>query len=380
MTVVDLHAELDGSPDAAPLVLLNSVGTSGAMWGAQVNALGEQYRLIRIDARGHGGSPVSPDDSVTIADLGTDVLAALDRLGVERAHLAGLSLGGMTAMWIGAHHPDRVRRLALLCTSAHPGNAESWLDRAAAVRRDGMGAVADMVVDRWITPDLKQRDPTLYTGLQDLLQTTDARSYAQCCELIGALDLRPDLPRITAPTLVIGGAEDPALPVDHQRVVANGIAGAHLEVVAPAAHLANIEQAGVVTQFLLRHFGAPASAETGFRTRREVAGDAHVDRTIASTTEFTASFQDFLTRYAWGDVWSRPGLSRRERSIATLAALVALGAENELGLHVRGALTNGLTQAEIAEVLQHTALYAGLPRSNRAFAIAQQILESERDE
>lgn len=379
MTTVDLHAELDGPADATPLVLLNSVGTSGAMWRAQVGALAEQFRVVRIDVRGHGGSPVSPDRSVTIADLGTDVLAALDRLGVDRAHIAGLSLGGMTAMWIGAHHPERVRRLALLCTSAHPGNTQAWLDRAATVRSGGMDAVADMVVDRWITPDLKHRDRALYAALQALLTSTDPESYAQCCELIGGLDLRPDLSRIAVPTLVIGGDEDPALPVEHQQSIADGIAGAALEVVAPAAHLANIEQAGVVTQLLLRHFGAPATAETGYRTRREVAGDAHVDRAIASTTEFSASFQDFLTRYAWGEVWSRPGLSRRERSIATLAALVTLGAEAELGMHVRGALTNGLTAAEVAEVLQHTALYAGLPRSNRAFTIAQSILESEGD-
>ncbi len=379
MTTVELHAELDGPPDAAPLVLLNSVGTSGAMWRAQVGALAEQFRLIRIDARGHGGSPVSPDESVTVADLGTDVLAVLDRLGIDRAHVAGLSLGGMTAMWIAAHHPERVGRLALLCTSAHPGNTQSWLDRAAKVRADGMGAVADFVVDRWITPELKRRDRALYDSLQALLQTTDAESYAQCCELLGALDLRPDLPRIAAPTLVIGGGQDPALPVEHQQAITDGIAGAHLAVVSPAAHLANVEQAGAVTRLLLDHFGGPATAERGYRIRREVLGDAHVDRTIANTTEFNASFQDFLTRYAWGDVWNRPGLSRRERSIATLAALVALGAENELGLHLRAAVTNGLTDAEIAEVLQHTAIYAGVPRSNRAFTIAAHILGNEGD-
>jgi 4-carboxymuconolactone decarboxylase len=113
----------------------------------------------------------------------------------------------------------------------------------------------------------------------------------------------------------------------------------------------------------------------GERTRREVLGDEHVDRAQARATEFTAPFQDLLTRYAWGDVWNRPGLERRERSLITLAALTALRAEGELELHVRAALRNGVTREEIREVLLHTAVYAGLPAANAAFAVAQRVLE-----
>ena len=126
---------------------------------------------------------------------------------------------------------------------------------------------------------------------------------------------------------------------------------------------------------LLEHFGGGATLAAGYRTRRAVLGDEHVDRAIAATTGFSAPFQDFITRYAWGDVWSRPGLDRRERSIATLAALVALGAEHELAMHVRAAVRNGLTPDEIAEIFLHTALHAGLPRANRAIAIAKQALD-----
>lgn len=124
---------------------------------------------------------------------------------------------------------------------------------------------------------------------------------------------------------------------------------------------------------LLAHVGGGATLSAGFATRRAVLGDQHVDRSIASTTDLTAPFQDFITRYAWGDVWSRPGLARRDRSIATLAALVSLGAETEIAMHVRAALRNGLTAEEVGEVLLHTAVYAGLPRANRAFAIAQEV-------
>jgi len=118
--------------------------------------------------------------------------------------------------------------------------------------------------------------------------------------------------------------------------------------------------------------------EQGRKVRREVLGDAHVDRAEAGKNEFTEDFQDFITRYAWGDVWSRPGLDRRSRSVATLAALVALGAENEIPLHVRAALRNGLTPDEIKEVILHTAIYAGVPRANSAFAIAQQVLAEDQ--
>jgi 4-carboxymuconolactone decarboxylase len=114
--------------------------------------------------------------------------------------------------------------------------------------------------------------------------------------------------------------------------------------------------------------------EQGMRVRRGVLGDAHVDRAVATTSDLTAPFQDFITRYAWGDVWSRDGLDRRTRSIVTLAALTALRAENEIAMHVRAAITNGLTPAEISEVLLHTAVYAGVPAANAAFAIAQRTL------
>jgi 4-carboxymuconolactone decarboxylase len=118
-------------------------------------------------------------------------------------------------------------------------------------------------------------------------------------------------------------------------------------------------------------------AEKGEQVRREVLGDEHVDRAIERTTEFTAPFQDFITRFAWGDVWSREGLDRRTRSMLTLAVLTATGAENELAMHVRAALGNGVTREEIAEVLLHTAVYAGVPKGNAAFAIAQRVLEEE---
>jgi 3-oxoadipate enol-lactonase/4-carboxymuconolactone decarboxylase len=379
---MSLSYRVDGPAGAPPLVLLNSIGTATPMWEPCVGPLSEHYRVVRVDARGHGDSPAAPaqPEPQRIADLAADVLGVLDKLGAARVDLAGLSLGGMTAMWIATHHPERVRRLALLCTTAYLPPAQNWIDRAATVRfTGGTEVIADVVVARWVTPGLAARDPELVGRLRGMLTSTDAESYAQCCEAIASMDQRADLARIAAPTLVIGANQDPATPPDHQRTIAAGIPGARLEWLEDCAHIATVEQPARVAALLLDHFGAAGTLSRGYATRRAVLGDAHVDRSLAGTTELTAAFQEFITRYAWGSVWSRPGLARRDRSIATLAAVVVLGAEEELAMHLRAALHGGLTPAELGELLLHTALYAGLPRANRAFAIAQRVLDEESD-
>jgi 3-oxoadipate enol-lactonase/4-carboxymuconolactone decarboxylase len=369
-----LYHRVDGPAGAPTLVLLNSLGTGGEMWASCVGPLAERFRVVRIDARGHGRSPApAAGPPCRLADLGRDVLAVLDRIGADRVHLAGVSLGGMTAMWLAAYHPERVARLALLCTAAHLPPADGWLERAATARTAGVAALAEAVLARWVTPELAGRDPDLVGRLRAMLVGTDPEAYAQCCEAIAAMDLRADLPRIAAPTLVLGGARDPATPLEHQRAIAAGIPGARLEVLDQAAHIATVAQPAAIAALLADHFGGTLAA--GLATRRAVLGEEHMDRAVAATTELTAPFQDLITRYAWGEVWSRPGLARRDRSIATLAAVVTLGAEEEIAMHVRAALRNGLSAAEIGEVLLHTAVYAGAPRANRAYAIARRVLD-----
>jgi 3-oxoadipate enol-lactonase/4-carboxymuconolactone decarboxylase len=205
-----------------------------------------------------------------------------------------------------------------------------------------------------------------------ILDTPD-EGYAACCDAIDAMDLRGGLASITAPTLVISGLRDPAIPPEHQVRIAAGVPGARLAAV-DAAHIPNVELADEVTEIVLGHLLARDPHSDGMATRRAVLGDEHVDRSIARTTPLTAPFQDFITRYAWGDVWTRPGLERRSRSMITLALLCGLKHENELAMHVRAAVRNGLTPEEISEVFLHTAVYAGVPTANSAFAIAQETL------
>lgn len=248
---IELNYELSG-PEGAPVIAFTgSLGTDLTMWQPQSDPLGEQFRVLRYDIRGHGFSPVPPAP-YSIADLGTDLIELLDRLEIERATLCGLSIGGMTSMWAAAHAPDRVERVVLCCTSALLGPREGWLERAAAVRTRGVGAIADAVLARWFTPPFAEAQQALIANMRAILSATPSEGYAACCEAIAAMDLREDLPSITAPTLVIAGRDDPATPPEHGRLIAELIPGARFEVVANAAHLASVEQAEQITTMILQ--------------------------------------------------------------------------------------------------------------------------------
>ena len=249
------HHVVTGPPDAPALVLSNSLGSSLAMWDPQAGALAERFRLVRYDIRGHGESPV-PTGPYALADVGQDVLDLLDHLGIERAHLAGVSLGGMTGMWLGAHAAERVDRLVLICTSAKLGPPEMWADRAKTVREQGTAAMAEAGVGRWLTEGFRARHPDTTERLQAMIAAQPDEGYAACCAVIEHMDQLADLPSIGAPTLVLAGAQDPATPPEHAERIAAGIPGARLEVLDPAAHLANIEQPEAVNRLIREHLEA----------------------------------------------------------------------------------------------------------------------------
>jgi 3-oxoadipate enol-lactonase len=254
MTAVAVSYSVDGPEDAPVVVLSHSLGATRAMWDQQVPALAERYRVVSYDTRGHGDSP-APPGPYTLDDLVDDALALLDEVGARRAHVVGLSLGGMTAMRLAAREPARVHRLAVLCTSAQVDGGP-YRERAAAARRDGTASLAATVVSRWLTPAFAAAHPHEVARLEAMVAGADDEGYARCCEVLAALDLREDLARIAAPTLVVSGAEDPALPPEHQRAIAAGIRGAQLQSFSPAAHLANVEQPLQVTGALLGHLDA----------------------------------------------------------------------------------------------------------------------------
>lgn len=252
---VELHHVVEGPADAPPLVLLGALGTTLAMWEPQMEALAAEHRVVRLDLRGHGGSPVPPGP-YELADLGGDVVATLDALGIERTHLCGLSLGAMVATWLAVHAAERIDRLVLCGASAALGPPSAWAQRAAIVREHGTEAIADAVVSRWLTPLYARERPEQVRWLRAMVAGTPAEGYAGGCAAIEHTDLEDDLVHVGAPTLVIAGADDPATPPDHAAHVAARVPGARMAVVPRAAHLANVQQPELVTELILRHLRA----------------------------------------------------------------------------------------------------------------------------
>jgi 3-oxoadipate enol-lactonase / 4-carboxymuconolactone decarboxylase len=366
IVAVALHHRLEG-PAGAPVVMFaNSLGTTLEMWDDQAAALAARFRVLRFDTRGHGGSPVPPGP-YTVDAMADDALALLDRLGIDRVDFCGVSMGGMVGMTLALCTPERIGRLVLASTSMHLP-PEQYTERAVTVRERGMAAIASSVLDRWLTP---AAPPALRARMEAMLVSTAPEGYARCCEALAAFDLRGGLGAIRAPTLAIAPTDDPVTPPGHLEAVRDAIPGARLTRLERASHISTVERPEAFTRILASFL----DEDDGMRTRRAVLGDDHVDRAIAGTTEFTADFQDLITRYAWGEIWTRPGLDRRMRSAVTITALVAGGRENELAMHVRAARRNGLSTGEIKEILLQCAIYCGVPAANSAFAIARRVLE-----
>ncbi|HEY9287036.1 MAG TPA: 3-oxoadipate enol-lactonase [Candidatus Dormibacteraeota bacterium] len=238
---VELNVRWDGPEGAPVLVLSHAIGLSIALWDAQVESFSRDFRVLRYDHRGHGGSRVPPGP-YRIEDLGGDLVALLDRLGLERVSLCGLSLGGMVGMWFAANAPDRVERLVLCCTAARMPQPEIYTERAERVRREGLEPIADAVIARWFTPAFVQSHPDEVDAIRRLFVSANPEGYASTCEALAAMDLRPDLARINAPTLILAGGSDQATPIEQSRLIAERIDGSTLVVLENAAHLANVEQ------------------------------------------------------------------------------------------------------------------------------------------
>ncbi len=254
---VAVHHEINRSEtEASVLVLGNSLGTTAAMWDPVVPALAARRRLVRYDHRGQGASP-APPGPYAIADLGRDVVALLDRLEIDRAAYCGVSLGAMVGLWLAAHVPDRIESLVVCSGSAHLGNPDAWVERAQTVRAAGSTApIADAVVGRWLTADFAARRPDIAAWLRAMVLASPAAGYAACCGVLERLDLRAELARITAPTLVVAGSEDTSIPPEHGRAIAAAVPAARLELLSPAAHIPMAECPEAVAALILGHLDA----------------------------------------------------------------------------------------------------------------------------
>lgn len=238
---VELNHRFDGPEDAPVLVLGSSLGTTHAMWDDNVEALTERFRLLRYDTRGHGGSPVPPGP-YSMEELGADVLALLDRLGLERVSFCGLSIGGMIGMWCASEAPERFEGLVLCCTVPYFGEPEMWDERARTVRASGMEPLVDATIERWLPPETRAARPEAEEHLRSMFLSTPPEGYAGCCEAIRDMDLRDRLASITAPTLVLAGSDDPSTPAERVRSIKELVPGARYSEIEGAAHIANVAQ------------------------------------------------------------------------------------------------------------------------------------------
>ncbi|MEU4040841.1 4-carboxymuconolactone decarboxylase [Streptomyces antibioticus] len=418
-----LQYRFDGPEDAPVLILGPSLGTTWHMWDRQIPELVQQWRVFRYDLPGHGGAPAHP--AVSVGDLADRLLATLDGLGVERFGYAGCALGGAVGVQLALRHPERVASLALIAASPRFGTPDEFRQRGVVVRTNGLDPIARTSPDRWFTAGFAAAQPAITEWAVQMVRTTDPGCYIAACEALAAFDVRSELGLIGVPTLVLAGSDDQVTGPAEARTLVAGIPDARLAVVPGASHLVPVEQPAAVTDLLVRHFstawqpapdagrtvvpgipvravlsappqpvpvaeiapaplveppqaaGRPDPYDTGLKVRREVLGDAHVDRALSQADDFSGDFQEFATRYAWGEIWDRPGLDRRSRSCVTLGALVAGGHLEELAVHTRAALRNGLTPDEIKEVLLQTAVYCGVPAAGSAFRVAQRIIREE---
>lgn len=371
---IDIHVQVSGPLGGQPLVLLHSLGTSSQVWDAQAEALSQAFRVIRPDMRGHGLTSLVPAPG-SIEQYARDVLAVMDALAVEAAHVAGLSIGGLIAQSLAHQAPARVRSLILCDTAMVIPPPENWIARAALVRAEGMQAVVEPVIARWVTPGFLGAPET--SGLRAVLLRTPAEGYAGAAEAIAAFDATATTAALTMPALIIVGDQDQATPVASAEALHAALRHSKLVVLPNAAHIPTVECPDAVTaamlDFLKPHIHDYYDA--GMAVRRQVLGEAHVARASAAITDFDRDFQHFITRTAWGSVWTRPGLDRRTRSLLTIAMMAALGHHEELKLHIRASKNTGATPADIAETLIQVGVYGGIPAANSAFRIAKETFK-----
>lgn len=247
-----LHYEIEG-PQGAPVVLFShSLGADLHMWDEQIPALTERFRVLRYDTRGHGAST---GRGHSIAVLGGDAIALMDRLQLERVHVCGVSLGGMTALWLGIDSPHRIASVMACNTAARIGTHDGWNDRIEQIAGAGLASIADATMTRWFTESFRERSPARVAAMRQTFVHTDPVGYTACCVALREADLTAAISSISVPLLSIAGTYDPVTTPADGRIIAKAAAGAVYRELA-AAHISNVEAAeefnGAILDFLER--------------------------------------------------------------------------------------------------------------------------------
>ena len=368
-----LFYRLEGSSARPALVLSHSLGVDHSLWDPQMPDLLDHFQVLRYDTCGHGASD-SPRGDTSIEHLGRDVLALADGLGIATFAFCGISLGGMIGQWLGANAGSRVTALILANSSPLMAPKSNWDDRRRTVAERGMAGLVDFAMQRFFSAEFRVTNDPMLESIRRTFLGCDPLGYSACCAAIRDMDNTSLLAKVAMPVLVIAGDNDVSTPwAGHGDQLTRLIPGAKA-VHLPAGHLSNIEQprsfTAAVFDFLLPKSRSADPLDAGMAVRRATLGDAHVDRSVAGATDLNRDFLELITRYAWGSIWTRPGLDRRTRRLLVLAITASLGRWEEFRLHLRAGLAHELEPCDVKEVLLQTAVYAGVPAANTAFAIA----------
>ena len=404
-----LHWRAEGDPALPALVLVHALGTDLHLWDPVMPRLLDYFCVIRTDLRGHGASEASPGE-YSVEQLARDTLAVADAAGLERFDFCGISLGGMIGQWLGLHAADRLHGL-LLCNTTGRTDPAVQAQRIAAVREKGIDAAFDGALERFFTPHWRARGTPVLHTVRQTMRSTDPVGYLGCCAAVRDHDLLEQLSGISVPTTVAVGRHDVSTPPQAGAAIADAIPGA-VRVELDGAHVPLCEDPPAFVAMLMaalapqRAQGAPvpgghpgsgplpagAAPVTGLRAgatlreqyqrgiarRKQALGEAYVESRIANADPFTAEFQDMITRWAWQDVWTRPVFDDRTRRLIVLAITSALARWDEFRLHARAGLQRELSPTELKELLQQSAIYAGVPTAVTGFHVAGELVR-ERD-
>ena len=369
-----MNYKLQGTPNSPVLIFSNSLGSEMMMWDELIPYLLPFFRVLQYDTRGHGGSHLSPNEGTTISELANDVIQLMDKLNIEAAYLCGLSMGGLIGQYLGINHPNRFKKIVLSNTGAKIGDDERWNGRIGTISKNGMQAIVDDTMERWFTEEFRSQNSERVAQTKAMFLRSNVDGYSNCCCAIRDADFREKLQSLSVEALVITGDEDPVTNVEQAEFLVSKIPNARLKVLH-ARHLAAAELPKEYAAVLIDFLVGEQTFDKGMHVRRTVLGDAHIDNANSKINSVNADFQSFITRYAWGEIWTRPGLSKHNRSLITMSMLIALNRPAEFKMHVKAAFNNGVSVDEIKEVIMQSALYCGLPAANDAFHLALEVFK-----
>ena len=369
-----MNYKLQGTPNSPVLIFSNSLGSEMMMWDELIPYLLPFFRVLQYDTRGHGGSHLSPGEGTTISELANDVIQLMDKLNIEAAYFCGLSMGGLIGQYLGINHPNRFKKIVLSNTGAKIGDDERWNGRIGTISKNGMQAIVDDTMERWFTEEFRSQNSERVAQTKAMFLRSNVDGYSNCCCAIRDADFREKLQSLSVETLVITGDEDPVTNVEQAEFLVSKIPNARLKVLH-ARHLAAAELPKEYAAVLIDFLVGEQTFDKGMHVRRTVLGDAHVDKANTKINSLNADFQSFITNYAWGEIWTRPGLSKHNKSLITMSMLIALNRPAEFKMHVKAAFNNGVSVDEIKEVIMQSALYCGLPAANDAFHLALEVFK-----